>query len=317
MSFEERLRDELQRTAAALPSGSIKFNEVLERGHRARRRGIAMMAAAAAVVVALAVGGATVLIGDNGPSGPPIPPGGTESPPPSTDTPTPSPEESPTETPSEEGVSFEEVEPTVREWLLAIQNSDEDAAWDMMTPEAQAEVGRARFDQDMQSALPEGMGAFANAPDFHYVVVASGGTEAAVVAVLSGEVEREGSVELDAEAISVRIRTDEVLIDETFDGDYFSTVMTVFTSASGGPTQFHKGKELTVELPQPEGVTNVYVSIDDDEVPLPTDFDPQTGAAVATLDRDLEEGFHIATIVLERGSEPLYSHARIFETASP
>jgi hypothetical protein len=314
MSFEDRLRDELQRTAAALPSGTISFNEVLERGHRARRRGIAMMAAAAAAVVALAVGGAAVLIGDDGVRPDPRPPAGTPTP---SESPTPSPEESPIETPQEEGVSFEEVEPTVRAWLRAIQESDEDTVWNMMTPEAQAEVGREQFDELMASALPEGMGAFVDAPDFHYVVVASGGTEAAVVAVLSGEVEREGSVELDAEAISVRIRTDEVLIDETFDGDYFSTVMTVFTSASGGPTQFRKGKELPVELPQPEGVTNVYVSIDDDEAPLPTDFDPQTGAAVATLDRDLEEGFHIATIVLERESGALYSDARIFEAAAP
>src|ERR687891_585735 len=134
MSFEERLRDELQRTAAALPAGSIKFNEVLEQGHRARRRGIAMMAAAAAAVVALAVGAAVVLI-DNGVGPDPIPPGGTETPrAPESPIPTATPEE----TPAEEGVSFEDVKPTVMEWLLSIQNSDEDRAWEMMTPEAQA-----------------------------------------------------------------------------------------------------------------------------------------------------------------------------------
>jgi hypothetical protein len=315
MSFEDRLRDELQRTAAALPSGTIAFNEVLERGHRARRRGIALMVAAAAAVVALVVGGGAVLIGDDGVSPDPIPPGGTETP--TFETPTPSPEEPPMESPPEEGVSFEEVQPTVREWLLAIQNSEEDTVWSMMTPEAQAEVGRDWFDEQMASALPEGMGAFADAPDFHYVVVSSGGSEAAVVAVLSGEVEQEGSVEFAAQAISVRIRAGEVVIDETFDGDYFSNVMTVFTMASGGPTQFNEGRELIVELSQPQGVAEVYVSIDEDEFPLPTAFDQQTGSAVATLDRDLEAGFHIATIVLERESGSLYSDARIFEAAAP
>jgi hypothetical protein len=316
MSFEERLRDELQRTAAALPAGGITFNEVLERGHRARRRGIAMMAAAAAVVVALAVGGAAVLIGDDGVGPDPIPPGGTESPTP--ETPTPSPEESPTETPREEGVSFEEVEPTVRAWLRAIQESDEDTVWNMMTPEAQAEVGRAKFDELMGSALPEGMGAFAGAPDFHYVVVASGGTEAAVIAVLSGEVEREGSIEFDTEAIPMRIRGSETLVDEVFDDRYsLEERIAVFASESAGPLSFPEGKELIVEFTSPEDVAEVYISVDDDEVPLPTRFNDRTGVAKATLDRDLAAGRHIATVVVQRESGRLYPEAIPFEAAAP
>jgi hypothetical protein len=315
MSFEDRLRDELQRTAAALPAGSIKFGEVLEQGHRARRRGIAMMAAAAAAVVALAVGAAVVLI-DNGVSPEPIPPSGTESPSPVPDTPTPSPEESPSETPSEEGVSFEKVQPTVREWLLAIQNSDEEKAWAMMTPEAQAEVGREWFDEQIASALPEGMGAFAQAPDFHHVVVASAGSEAAVVAVLSGEVEREGSVEVDARAIPVRVVGDEVLIDEVFDVRYME-MMAVFASESAGPFSFHEGDELIVEFMRPQGATAVYISVDDDDVPLPTDFDPGTGTATATLDRDLSEGDHIATVIVQHRSGRLYPDTVHFRALAP
>ena len=314
MSFEERLRDELQRTAAALPAGSIKFNEVLEQGHRARRRGIAMMAAAAAAVVALAVGAAVVLI-DNGVGPDPIPPGGTETP--RQESPTPTPQESPSETPSEEGVSFEKVEPTVREWLLAIQNSDEDKAWSMMTPQAQAEIGREQFDQMMGSALPEGLGAFSQAPDFHHVVVASAGSEAAVVAVLSGEVTREGTTEVDARAIPMRIVGDEVLIDEVFDVSYFSGMVTTFTSASLGPMRYREGKELTADFLQREGVAEVYFSIDDDETPLPGRFNRDTGVARATLDRDLGEGFHIATIVVQDESGRLYAEVRFFEAAAP
>src|SRR5919106_4889391 len=314
MSFEERLRDELQRTAAALPAGSIKFNEVLEQGHRARRRGLALMAAAAAAVVALAVAGAVVLVGDEGVSPDPVPPAGTETP--RQESPTPTPQESPSETPSEEGVSFEKVEPTVREWLLAIQNSDEDKAWSMMTPEAQAEIGREQFDQMMGSALPEGLGAFVEAPDFHHVVVASAGSEAAVVAVFSGEVTREGNTEVDARAIPVRIVGNEVLIDEVFDVRYME-MMAVFASESAGPFSFHKGDELIVEFLQPQGAAEVYISVDDDEVPLPTEFDQDTGTATATLDRDLAEGDHIATVVVQHKSGRLYPDTVFFRALAP
>ena len=315
MSFEERLRDELQRTAATLPSGSIKFNDVLEQGHRARRRGIAMMAAAAAAVVALAVGGAAVLLGDNGVTPDPIPPGNTETPrAPETPDSTPAP---PPETPAEEGVSFEGVEPRVREWLTAIQNSDEDAVWSMMTPEAQTEVGRERFDQMMLSALPEGMGAFAQAPDFHHVVVASAGSEAAAVAVFSGEVTREGNTEVDARAIPVRIIGDDVWIDERFDFRYFSEMIAAFASESSGPFAFKRGDELIVESLQTGGAASVHISVDDDEVPLPTEFDKDTGTATATLDRDLAEGNHIATVVVQHRSGNLYSDTILFRTLAP
>jgi hypothetical protein len=314
MSFEERLSDELQRTAAALPAGSIKFNEVLEQGHRARRRGLALMAAAAAAVVALAVAGAVVLVGDDGVSPNPVQPADT----PRQESPTPTPQESPApqESPREEGVSFQNVEPRVREWLLAIQNSDEDAAWAMMTPEAQAEVGRARFDEDMQSALPEGLGAFAQAPDFRFVAVASAGSEAAVVAVLSGEVTREGTTEVDARAIPVRIVGDEVLIDEVFDVRYME-MLAVFASESAGPFSFHKGDELIVEFLQPQGAAEVYISVDDDRTPLPTEFDPNTGTATATLDRDLAEGDHIATVVVQHKSGRLYPDTVFFTALAP
>jgi hypothetical protein len=319
MSFEDRLRDELQRTAAALPSGSIDFTEVLEQGHRARRRGVAMMAAAAAAVIALAVGAATVLINDNGVSPDPIPPGGTESPDtpaPTPTTPVPTPDDTPTETPSEEGVSFEDVEPTVRAWLRAIQNSDEDLVWSMMTPEAQAEVGREQFDELMLSALPEGMGAFADAPDFHHVVVASAGREAAVVAVVSGDVEREGSVEFGAQAFPVRIVGDEVLIDEVFEDRYADRVA-VFASESAGPFRFPKGEELIVTFAHPEGAVDVFISVDGDTAPLRTTFNPSSGEARAILDRDLAEGPHIATVIVQHESGRLYPEAIPFRALAP
>ena len=311
MNFEDKLRDELHQTAAAVPGGSIDFNEVLGRGHRARRRGIALMAAAAAVVVAIAVGGGAVLLSDDGPGPRPIPPA---------ETPTLQ-ETPPVETPPEEeeeteGVSFEDVEPTVQAWLQAIQDGDEDAVWAAMTPEAQAEIGREQFDELMASPLPEGMGAFADASDFHYVVVASAGNEASVVAVVSGDVEREGSREYAAQAFPVRIRAGDALIDEVFD-DRYSDRVAVFASVSAGPFSFRDGDELTVEFADPTGAAEVYISVDDDNVPLPTRFDAGTGVARATLDRDLEEGRHIATVIVQHESGRLYPEAILFEAAAP
>jgi hypothetical protein len=215
-------------------------------------------------------------------------------------------------------VSFEEVEPTVRTWLRAMQDSDEDTVWDMMTPEAQAEIGRAVFDQLMASALPEGMGAFVDAPDFHYVVVSSAGTEAAVVAVVAGEVEREGSIEFDTEAIPMRIRAGETLVDEVFEDRYsLDERIAVFASESAGPLSFPEGDELIVEFTSPEGVAEVYISVDDDEVPLSTRFNVRTGVAKATLDRDLAAGSHIATVVVQHKSGRLYPEAIPFEAAAP
>jgi hypothetical protein len=74
---------------------------------------------------------------------------------------------------------------------------------------------------------------------------------------------------------------------------------------------------LIVEFSQPDGATAVLVSVDDDRQPLPTEFDPATGQAAATLDRDLRAGRHIATVVVLHESGRLYAEAVLFEAAAP
>lgn len=210
------------------------------------------------------------------------------------------------------------VEGVLQDWLRAIQNGDEDAAWNLMTPEAQATVGRDAFEDMMASALPEGLGAFADASSFSHVAIASEGEVTQVVAVASGEITREASTEFAAMAIPMRVTGSETLVDDPFvgRGRYYDRVA-VFASASAGPFSFRAGDKLTVEFEQPQGATNAYISVDDDERPLPTEFDDARGVATATLDRDLEAGRHIATVVVVHGSGRLYPEAIVFEAAAP
>lgn len=90
----------------------------------------------------------------------------------------------------------------------------------------------------------------------------------------------------------------------------------MFASASLGPQQYHVGDELVVEFAQPEGATAVSIAVED-ERPLPTRFDSQRGQATARLDRDLEAGRYIATIVVLHRSGRLYPEAIVFEAAAP
>lgn len=321
MSSEDRLRQELHRASGTLPSVGIDFEATLSRGRTARFRSRLVTVAAAAVVVAVGVGATAVVIRSADPGSGPVRvldrPAGSPSP---QQQPTPSPSTSPVPSPNTspgQRTSFDQVEPVLRAWLEAVQESDEERAWELMTAEARTAVGRDRFDRMMASALPEGLGAFADATTFHYVVV-SDDREARVVAVVSGEVTREGTSEFAAAAIPMRVSDDKTLVDDPIiDRDRYYDRVAVFASVSAGPLSFRAGDELTVEFASPEGATAVRIALDDDRQPLPTEFDPETGRATATLDRDLEAGRHIATVIVIHESGRLYPEAIVFEAAAP
>lgn len=314
MSTEDRLRQELHRASATLPSVGVDFEATLTRGRSARRRSRHATLAAAAVALIAGASAATVLAGSvPGAELPPVADAPTSSPTP-TSGPTPT-EQEPTPSTSASAVQGTSVEPALRTWLEAIQEGDEEQAWGLMTPEAQTAVGRDRFDQLMASALPEGLGAFAHAPDFHDVVVSDDAVES-MVAVVSGEVTREGITEFAAAAIPLRVSDDETLVDHAFISPYYDRVA-AFASVSAGPLSFRAGDELAVTFATPEGAAQVLIAVDDDREPLPTEFDPAAGRATATLDRDLEAGRHIATVIVVHESGLLHPEAIVFEAAAP
>lgn len=308
MTFEDRLRMELRQAGDRLPVVGIDLVPTLTRARSARRRSIALQMAAAAAVATIAAG-VMVLTRSGEIERLPSNPAGA----PTTTT--------PQATPSERGgatVGSEAAEPVVREWLQAIRDSEDDRAWSLMTPAAQAEVGRARFDQMMAGALPEGLGAFADASGFSLLMVDGDRGDARAVSVLWGEVTREGMTEFATMALPVLVRDDVVLVDDPIiDRARYGDRTAVFASESAGPFEFHAGDELVVEFSRPEGIVEVYIGIDDAEDPLPTRFDPRTGVAAATLGRDLEEGPHIATLVVVHRSGRLYPEAIMFTAASP
>ena len=80
---------------------------------------------------------------------------------------------------------------------------------------------------------------------------------------------------------------------------------------------FHAGEELIVEFSWPEVATDVVIAVDDDRRPLPTEFDPETGRATATLDRDLAAGRHVAVVIVRHRSGRLYPEAIVFKAAAP
>jgi len=306
MSFEDKLRYELERAGVTLPMVGIDFDQTVTRGRRLRNRSMLVAGAAAAVVTALVVAGGVVLTRSSDLAPRPQPPVGNTS----------SPGEEPTRTP-EEKTSFDEVEPVLRAWLRAIQDGDEDSAWSLMTAEAQGVIGRAEFDELMASALPEGLGGFADASDFSYVVV-SEDEDAEVVATVSGEVTREATTEYAAMAIPMVVRDGGALVnDPIIDRARYYERVAVFASASAGPFEFRAGDELIVEFAQPEGATGAVIAVDDDRRPLPTIFDPATGEATATLDHDLDAGRHIATVVVIHRSGRIYPEAIVFEAEAP
>lgn len=313
MSFEDTVRSELQRAGGVIPTARLDLDRALARGRSLRRRKMAATMATAAALIAVAVGGGALLTSSRPDPGPA--PAGDPS---ATPTPTATTSLTEDETGDASMLRYDDVEPVLREWLDALRESDEDRAWALMTAEAQATIGRSTFDQLMASALPEGLGGFADAEMFHYVVVTSATDEAQVVAVVWGEVTREASIELAAVAIPMRVRAGETLVDEPIvDRARYYERLAVFATVSAGPLSFHSGDELTVEFADPRGVTDVAISVDDDRQPLPTEFDPESGVAAATLERDLEEGTHVATVIVHHESGRLYTEAILFEAAAP
>lgn len=311
MSFEDVIRYELNRAGATVPIVGVDLDRTMSRGRSIRRRKIVANVATAAAVIAVVVAGGALITSSPEPEPRPGPAG------------SPSGQTTPEETPSpgedqgDQGrPSFTRVEPVLREWLTAIQQSDEVRAWQLMSPEAQAAVERSEFDQMMESALPEGLGAFADAENFHHIVVTSEGDKVQVVAVASGEVTREGSTEFAAMAIPMEVTSDGAFVDDPIiDRARYYDRNAVFASASLGPQPYRAGDEFIVEFAQPAGATGVYISLDDDRRPLDTKFDPSTGRATASLDRDLQAGRHIATVVVVHSSGRLYPEAIIFEAA--
>jgi hypothetical protein len=188
----------------------------------------------------------------------------------------------------------------------------------MLTPEAQQIVGRDRFETLMQSDLREGLGAFADATDFHHVVIESEGPRARVVGIVAGEVTREASTENAAMAISILVQGDEVLIDDGIvDRTSYYDRIAVFASSSLGPQSFRRGDELIVELTNPQGAQNAVIALDGGGDPLETEFDAASGRIAATLERDLEAGSHIAIVVVVAENGRLYPEAIVFQAAAP
>jgi hypothetical protein len=293
MSIEDRLRTRLGRAGQTVPVVALDIEETLAKGRRARRVAFARAAGAAAIVIGLGIAGTSTLMNGDAPR--PIPPVG----------PSPTTAPRPTEL---------EIESVVRSWLQAIQDGDEDAAWALMTEEARAEVGRSRFDQLMASDLPEGLGAYANqGVDIEIVEIGTSGGDVGVVATLTGSLEQEGTTAFRAEAIPLRIEAGDPLVDETF--EVRDVVNTVWTSASLGPIPFRAGDELAIEEISSD-IERVYLSIDG--VPAQrAQFDASTGVAVVTLDRTLDAGRHVGTIVMIDGDGRIFPEARPFEAASP
>jgi parallel beta-helix repeat protein len=83
------------------------------------------------------------------------------------------------------------------------------------------------------------------------------------------------------------------------------------------PPPPHSGDDLVVEFTDPGGAVDAFIAVDDDRRPLPTRFARESGEARATLDRDLDAGRHIATVIVVHESGRLYFEAIIFTTTAP
>ncbi|MGH2699841.1 MAG: hypothetical protein ACRDJL_11690 [Actinomycetota bacterium] len=300
MSIEDRLRTQLEHAATTIPVVTLDLEETLTKGRRARRVAFARAAGAAAIVLGLGFAGATSWL--NGEAPRPIPPVDQS----------PSPAPSPTTAPRP---TEQEVESVLRSWLQAIQDGDEDAVWELMTEGARAELGREQFDQLMASALPEGMGAFAD-PEVEVDLIALDQSEGdpGIVATVTGTVQREGAIEFAAEPIPLRIEGGRPLVDEIFDDRY--EVNTVWTSSGLGPQPLRAGEELPIEEVSPD-IERVYLSIDGASPATMAELDPGGGTASVALDRSFEAGRHVATIVLVDGDGRMFPVTRVFESAAP
>ena len=131
---------------------------------------------------------------------------------------------------------------------------------------------------------------------------------------LSGVLEQEGTEAFQARAIPLLLEEGRLLVDEGFDDRY--QVVTVGTSASLGPIPFRRGDDFDIEVDGPAQIARVLLSIDGSPA-LPAAFDPQRGRAVVTLDRTLDPGRHVATIVVVEANGRMFPTSRIFEAAAP
>jgi hypothetical protein len=166
----------------------------------------------------------------------------------------------------------------------------------------------------MASELPEGFGAYADpGVDIEIIEIGTSGGGVGVVATLTGSLEQEGTTAFRAEAVPLRIQAGNPLVDETF--EVRDVVNTVWTSASLGPIPFRAGDPLDIDQISSD-IERVYLSIDGDPAQQ-AEYDPGTTSAVVTLDRTLDAGRHVATIVMIDGDGRIFPEARPFEAASP
>ena len=309
MSFEQQLRDDLQRAGAAAPVEDISWNQTLGRARRIRRVYVSLAGAAAAIVLAAAVSAGSSLL--DSPQG--LPPAG------------PSPSPAP---PPEEGVSLAAVEPTVKDWIQAIDEGRARDAWDLMTDQARSEVGAfARFQEMVSNELAEGLAAFARAQQVTYAtsVVASSGEGAAGVVTIAGVVDQEGAVRPNAVAVPFRVlafEDDRVLIDQGFDGRWGVDPVSPGHDGEGGNAFPRRGR-LEADIRPASGRVGVLPSVtfhvDGDALTLPADVErTRDGSfehvlASAELPGSLEPGPHLLTIVAVDEGGRIYAHALHFE----
>jgi hypothetical protein len=309
MTFEQQLRDDLRRAGAAAPVQDISWDETLGRARRIRRIYVAMVGAAAAVLLGAAVAAGSSFL--DSPQGlPPAHPSPTPAPPP------------------EEGVSLDQVEPSVKAWTHAIDDGRARAAWNLMTDRAQAEVGSfARFEEMVSNELAEGLGAFARAEGVRYEtsVVASSGEGAAGVVTIAGVVHQEGATRPNAVAVPFRVLAfagDRALIDQGFDGRWGVDPVRPALDVEGG-NAFARGGPLEADIRPASGTVgelpSVTFHVDGDALTLPADVTRTTDGAFeqvrasAELPRSVEPGPHLLTIVAVDAGGRIYAHALHFE----
>jgi hypothetical protein len=308
MSFEQQLRDDLQRAGAAAPVQDISWDETLGRARRIRRIYVSALGAAAAVLLAAAVAAGSSLL--DSPQG--LPPAN----------PSPSP------APSEGGVSLAQVEPTVKAWTHAIDDGRAQAAWNLMTDRAQAEVGSfARFEEMVSNELAEGLGAFARAEGVRYAtsVVASSGDGAAGVVTIAGVVDQEGATRPNAIAVPFRVlafENDRALIDQGFDGRWGVDPVSPALDVEGG-NAFPGGGRLESNIRPASGTVGALPSVtfhvDGDAVTLPADLERTKDGSLeqvrasAELPGSVDPGPHILTIVAVDAGGRIYARALHFE----
>ena len=205
MNIESRMRERFEAAGEQIPGGRLSFQDALARAQRGRRRyRFAVAIAGTAVAVGVAVGIAA-LTGTESPR--PLPP---------VDSPTPSPDRTPSR-PIEElyddglpkDFPFRPVVRIIDEFLAAAEASDAEALWSLMSDE-----GRARFenfDAFAEFAVQingETMGAWARVinPEMAFYGIELPSGETGIITTMFGDVTQEG--ETRSSFISIPVRLD-------------------------------------------------------------------------------------------------------------